>query len=205
MSLSGLGGRGRPDGVRVRGENRSERWMPDGCVENRTLVREWPCVVAHRPAQQRKALRCCERPRTAVQGLASLCTALARRRIGLASLCTALARRRIGLASLCTALARRRIGLASLCEALARRRIGLASLCEALARRRIGLASLCEALARRRIGLASLCEAFARRHTALRHCAQPPRSSRAARSLRGRNVAWMQYQWPSLGQPTPPA
>src|SRR5882672_5957626 len=71
------------------------------------------------------AVRCCERPRTAAQGLASLRTALARRRIGLASLCEAFARRRIGLASLCEAFARRRIGLASLCEALARRRTAL--------------------------------------------------------------------------------
>src|SRR5437763_1721078 len=67
------------------------------------------------------ALRCCERPRTAVQGLASLCEALAPRCIGLVSLRTALARQHIGLVSLRTALARQRIGLVSLHTALTQR------------------------------------------------------------------------------------
>src|SRR5260221_1399290 len=180
MSLSGMeegGGRRWPHSWR----SCSKRWMPDGCVENRTLVREWPCAVAQGLAQQRTASHSGARPCVVVYGPRTTahrpCVVVYGPRTTAHRPCVAVYGPRttahrpcVVVRSPCTTAHRPSVVVRSPCTTTHRPCVVVRSPCTTAHRPCVVVRSPRTTAN----GLASLCEALARRRTALRHCAQPP-------------------------------
>ena len=164
------------------------------------------------------AVRCCERPRTAAQGLALLRTASH------------------SSARPCVVVRSPRTTAHRPCVVVRSPRTTAHRPCVIVRSPRTTVHRPCVVVRSPRTtanGLASLCEALAQRRTASCRCTRPSRNARLSagdsppdwalrgqpspvvwervghgeipRSPHGRNVTWIRFWWPSLWQPTQPA